>query len=557
MKLLQSFTIFITLITIQCNTLCAQSNMLDSAAVYEEKQDFSKAEQFYSLYLASATEIDPLYIEILQKKARSLRINFRNYDALTTMLTAIELSEKNEYPELKFKSQVQLADFYTLTQRIELAGETFDHLVPSTDYSPKTICVFLNRKAAYLNQTGDLDDAVNYSNEALAIAKENNFTNEQATIYNELGSIYDKKAEFTAALDYYNKALEINKNDKINYSNTYLNKAKIYINLENYSLAIAHLTKNLSNIDSTNWSNLKCAILENISRSYFLLNDSLNGYKYLADYQKEVNNFYLYNQNKTIAELEIKFKTEQKNAEIIQQNNVILKEKQRRKTFYIVIISLILLVTALLFFFTTVKAKNKRLIKLLKENEFLIGEANHRIKNNLQLIVSLVAREKNKKENQHDEALTNIVTKIDSIATLHQQLYINEEKNKINLKTYLSELCENLLPLLEAKNIILIKEFDDVLFNIEKSVYIGLFLNELILNSIKHAFMESSTATKEIHIHYKNRNNKKIEFTYRDTGRGIKEHEKPKLIHLLCMQIKSEYHIENNNGFSFKSEIKL
>lgn len=557
MKFIRIYIILVTLIGHSVNYL-AQNSWLDSASVYEKNQDFNKAEYFYSLHLSSTDKIDSLYIVILQKKARSLRLNFKNHDALNTMLKAIELSKQINQPELLFLSQIQLADFYTLTQRFELAEEAFSNLVPLQNFSPLTKCIFLNRKAAYLNQIVDLETAINYSNKALDIANKNNFINEQATIYNELGSIYDKQKDYQSALECFDKALNLYEDDKINYSNAYLNKAKIYINQKKYTLAISELTNNLNDISETNWSNLKCAILENLSRTYFLSNDSLNGYKLLAEYQKEANNFYLNNQNKTIAELETKFKTEQKNAEISKQKNIIFEEQERKKTFYIVIISLTLMLSIALFFYATVKTKNKRLIKLLNENEFLVGEANHRIKNNLQLIVSLVAREKNKKENQNQEALTNIVTKIESIATLHQQLYINEEKNKINLKTYLNELCDNLLPLLEAKNIVLKKEFDDVLFSIEKSVYLGLILNELIINSLKHAFSERSTTPKEILIQYKNINNKKIEFTYSDNGKGMSiEQEKPKLINLLCKQIKSACIIENSNGFYFKSEIKF
>lgn len=554
------FRRFIVLLVLTCGLKVqsfAQNNWLDSASFYEKNQNFNKAEHFYSLYLDGVEKIDSLYLEVMLKKARSLRITFKNYDALNTILQTIELSEEINHPELIFKSKIHLADFYTLTQRIKLADEVFSKITPLPDFSDLTKCIFLNRKAAYYNHIGKLDSAIKYSNEALVFAEKNQFTNEQATIFNELGNIYEQKEEDNKSLTYFDKALELNKDDKINYSNTYLNKAKIYYNRKKYPLAIYHLETNLKNIEHTNWSNLKCAILEYISKAYFLENDSLNGYKYLAEYQKEANKYYLNNQNKTIAELETKFKTEQKNAEIIKQKNIIFQEKQRQKTFFTAIVSLIILLSTSLIFYITVKAKNKRLSKLLQENEFLIGEANHRIKNNLQLIVSLVALEKNKKENKNHDALTNIVTKIESIATLHQQLYINEEKNKINLKTYLNELCDNLLPLLHAKNIILTKEFDEVLFSIEKSVYVGLILNELIINSLKHGFIETHSTTKSIHIEYKNIKNKKIEFSYYDNGKGLSDKEKPKLIHLLCRQVKAEYTIENKNGFYFKTEIKL
>jgi len=557
MNFIRTFVVFVVLISGQTVNSYAQNNWLDSAYAYEVNQDFNKAEYFYSLYLESTDKIDSLYIEVLVKKARSLRITFKNYDALNTILKTIELSKEINHPELIFKSKVHLADFYTLTQRIELANEVFSKITPLPTFSDLTKCIFLNRKAAYYNHIGKLDSAIKYSNEALVLAKKNQFTNELATIFNELGNIYDQREEYDKALAYFDEALALNKNDEINHSNTYLNKAKIYYNQKNYPLAIHHLENNLKNIEHTNWSNLKCAILEYTSKASFLLNDSLNGYKYLAEYQKEANNYYLNNQNKTIAELETKFKTEQKNAEIINQKNIIVQEKQRQKTFFTAIISLIILLSISLVFYTTVKNKNKRLSKLLQENQFLVGEANHRIKNNLQLIVSLVAREKNKKENENHDALTNIVTKIESIATLHQQLYINEEKSEINLKTYLSELCDNLLPLLQAKNIMLTKDLDEMLFSIEKSVYVGLILNELVINSLKYGFTENSSSTKEINIQYKNIKNKKIELTYTDNGKGLSDKEKPKLIHLLCSQVKAEYTIENKNGFYFKTAIKL
>lgn len=556
-NLIKIFVVLVVFfITLKTHTL-AQNTWLDSAYISEKNQDFNKAEHYYSLHLASTQKVDSLYIEVLLKKARSLRITFKNYDALNTILSTIELSEEINHPELLLKSKVHLADFYTLTQRIDLANELFNSLTLLPTFSDLTKCFFLNRKAAYYNQIGKLDSAIKYSNEALVYAKKNQFISEQATIFNELGNIYEKKEEYKKALSYFNEALALNKNDKINHSNTYLNKAKIYFKQKNYPLAIHHLETNLKDIEPTNWSNLKCAILEYISKAHFLQNDSLNGYKYLAEYQKEANNYYLNNQNKTIAELETKFKTEQKNAEIIKQKNIIFQEKQRQKTFFTAIVSLFILLGISLIFYITVKAKNKRLSKLLQENEFFMGEANHRIKNNLQLIVSLVAREKNKKENENHDALTNIVTKIESIATLHQQLYINEEKNKINLKTYLTELCDNLLPLLEAKNIVLKKDFDEVLLSIEKSVYVGLILNELVINSLKHGFTLDTNSQKEINIQYKNIKNKKIEFTYNDNGIGISTKEKPKLIHLLCRQIKTEYTIENKNGFNFKAVIKL
>jgi two-component sensor histidine kinase len=537
--------------------LYANNPTLDSAYFFDKTQDFEKAERFFKLYLSENKKMDSLYIEVLLRTARAERILFKKTESLNTYLKAIEWSKKINNAELLFKTQVQLADFYTLTQRVELADEVFSSITPQPEFSPLTICTYFHRKASFLNQMMRLDSAIIYSEKALKVAEEYYFLDEKATVYNELANLYEKKKEFEKSLLFFDMALDLLKNDKLNYSNAYLNKAILFLSQGKYNLAIKHLKTNFKNIENTNWSNLKCPILEYTSKAYFALNDSLNGYIYLSKYHQEVNVYYLNNQNKTLAELETKFKTEKKNAEIIKQKSIIAQEKQRQKTFFITIVLLSVLLASLFIFYLTVRTKNKRLSKLLKENEFFIGEANHRIKNNLQLIVSLVAREKNKKENENHEALTNIVTKIESIATLHQQLYINEKKSEINLNDYLTKLCDNLMPLLNAKNIQLTKNMDTVFFSIEKSVYMGLLLNELIINTIKHAFNKNGSDSKQISIQLLNSNNKKIEFTYCDNGKGLSKNETPKLIHLLCKQLKTDYDIKNENGFYFKTTIKL
>lgn len=77
MNFIRTFVVLAVIISGQTVNSFAQNNWLDSAYAHEENQDFNKAEYFYSLYLASTDKIDSLYIEVLQKKARSLRINFK------------------------------------------------------------------------------------------------------------------------------------------------------------------------------------------------------------------------------------------------------------------------------------------------------------------------------------------------------------------------------------------------------------------------------------------------------------------------------------------------
>jgi two-component sensor histidine kinase len=115
-------------------------------------------------------------------------------------------------------------------------------------------------------------------------------------------------------------------------------------------------------------------------------------------------------------------------------------------------------------------------------------------------------------------------------------------------------LTENLSPLCELKQIELnLKVEDLVLYNVSKAIYIGLLYNELIINSIKHAFNDENKAAKitaEVVM-----KNDKIIVIYKDNGKGLKANVKPKLIDMMCRQLKGTYKIDYQDGFEFKVEL--
>src|SRR5690606_8004909 len=163
------------------------------------------------------------------------------------------------------------------------------------------------------------------------------------------------------------------------------------------------------------------------------------------------------------------------------------------------------------------REKNKSLTKLLHNNNFLLSELNHRTKNNLQLIVSLAARESKKDANDEITSLANLTSKIESIATLHQQLYLNEQLDSIQLKNYIEEILVNLSEFLNQNKIEVIKEIDSVEIGANESLYMGLLINELVVNSIKHAFPIQEK--KQIELSIKNKN-KYLEIRYQDNEIG-------------------------------------
>src|SRR5690606_2718531 len=110
-----------------------------------------------------------------------------------------------------------------------------------------------------------------------------------------------------------------------------------------------------------------------------------------------------------------------------------------------------------------------------------------------------------------------------------------------------------LSPFLQQNNIDVNKNLDAVEMNANTSLYIGLIINELIVNSIKHAFPNQENKQIELSVRDRNRF---IEITYKDNGVGISKNTKAKLLTTLSRQIEAEYLIENNPGFYYQATVE-
>src|SRR5690606_4649784 len=102
------------------------------------------------------------------------------------------------------------------------------------------------------------------------------------------------------------------------------------------------------------------------------------------------------------------------------------------------------------------------------------------------------------KSNHAKKELIHISEKINAIAALHQQLYLSVDKGKVSLKNYFSSIEQNFRIGLIQDSVDFSIETDDIEIPTDKAVYIGLLITELIINSLKHAF--ENTSSKAIKI---------------------------------------------------------
>ncbi len=134
----------------------------------------------------------------------------------------------------------------------------------------------------------------------------------------------------------------------------------------------------------------------------------------------------------------------------------------------------------------------------LKEKETLIKEIHHRVKNNMQVIISLIRLQVNEiKGTQEREAFTDLEQRIAAMSYVHEELYTSQNLADINFEHYLKKISSNLVSAYNRNvNVANHLNLDDKLVNIDVAVPCGLIVNELLSNSLKHAFKGSSTLKK-------------------------------------------------------------
>lgn len=124
--------------------------------------------------------------------------------------------------------------------------------------------------------------------------------------------------------------------------------------------------------------------------------------------------------------------------------------------------------------------------KALQEKEALMLELNHRVKNNLAIINSLINLSEIGPE--CSDLLTALRRRIDSIRIVHDLLYQSGRVKDIDIKRYIEELLESIFASFSDKRVVIEKKIEAIDFPVKLAVSLGLLINELALNAVKHAF---------------------------------------------------------------------
>lgn len=172
------------------------------------------------------------------------------------------------------------------------------------------------------------------------------------------------------------------------------------------------------------------------------------------------------------------------------------------------------------------KESENRIRESLREKETLLREIHHRVKNNMQLVSSLLSLQADSSDNHELENIfRTLQSRIFSMSLVHEKLYHYEQFSKINFREYIKELIAEIQKTFNddetCRSVVFNLNLDNEYLSIERAIPCGLILNELVTNSFKHAFNKSGDSL--INIGFIKTEDGGFSLSVRDNGSGLPE----------------------------------
>lgn len=162
----------------------------------------------------------------------------------------------------------------------------------------------------------------------------------------------------------------------------------------------------------------------------------------------------------------------------------------------------------------------------LREKEVLLKEIHHRVKNNLQIIQSLLGLQSEQaKSNENLDILKESQHRVRTIALVHDYLYRSPDLACIDLAEYIQDLAFGLFNIykINPDEIMLDLDIENIDLPVDKAVPCGLIINELLTNAFKHAFPQPLEEAGKIQIKMQKKDDGSIEWQVKDNGKGLPE----------------------------------
>ena len=333
--------------------------------------------------------------------------------------------------------------------------------------------------------------------------------------YSNLGDIYNENRAFEKAISYYKQAIPLAESQK-----DFDFLQRLYF--KQYNIYKAHLNDPLNAL----------AALE----AYLVNHDSVtNAERFRA-----------------VEDISTQYETEKKEATIAKQKAAL---QQGRIRFWLItgILGIALVAGGVLFRLA------RQLRKRNEEKELLIKEIHHRVKNNLQVLSSLLhLQSRHIKDETALDAVREGQNRVEAMSLIHQKLYMGDKLASVEMRDYLYELGDTLLDSfgLEDGRVKIIYQLEPMRLDVDTAIPLGLIINELATNSLKYAFPDSRSGQVEIAL-WKNGKDK---LCLKVADNGVGKSGAPvlknstsfgtNLVEILSKKLKGKLEVSHENGYA-------
>lgn len=364
----------------------------------------------------------------------------------------------------------------------------------------------LNLLALVAKSLEDTVASINHYDESLRLFKKIDYLPGQANVLNNLGSLYEEMGEIEKAQDYLMQSHEISKNlnhqrgeafSKVNLAKIWMRKNRINVAVDSAYRAF-EIGKNIGEI-------------EVVEKATNLLIDA---YKQKGDFKNAFRVQELFIETKDALQQQkddqislqesIRFEIEK---EILLQQKEAEKEeslgelrKDREKILItasgVIIITLLSLLIFGYYQLKNTRQKNTEIRKQSEERKLLLQEVHHRVKNNFQIVSSLLRLQYYTLDNKEFQSIfEEAIMRINSMSTVHDIIYRQEAFSSIDANDYFEKLIAELKRLTE-KEIEIETDVSVKIEEIELLIHLGIITNELFINSLKYGFTEEISNPK-------------------------------------------------------------
>jgi two-component system, sensor histidine kinase PdtaS len=515
------------------------------------------------------------YDEINEEKGKAVSLNNLghieqergNYEkASEYLLQSMEINERIGNEKLLASNFINLGIVLSNIDRVDEAIEYYRKAIPikiaGDDY--QSLGNIYNNIGIEFRKEKLYDSALRYHKLSVQFREKANAYRDLAASRNNLGILYYYLGKQDSTLLLFKDALETYKKigDQKEMARSYFNIAELYRMQGKPTQSLTNLEFSLEQAKNANSKEQIRDALLGLARVNASNKNFGSAYDYRIQYELYKDSLMNDRNSRSVLELTEKYESEKKDKQITQleldnQISALQLAKSENQRNVLIAVSFIVIIVAVLLF---VLFRQKR--KSLTERDILLKEIHHRVKNNLQVISSLLNLQADSLDDDTaKDAVKEGQHRVKSMALIHQKLYSADDVRGVNVQGYLEQLSTELFKAFGVDNERVGWKIDTsgLKLDIDTVIPLGLIINELITNSIKYAFQNVDHGLLEISM---KEEGDSLNVFVKDNGAGMDEEAMKssnsfgwKMIKSLSRKLKAEIFVSGVSGTSVQLKL--